>query len=337
VRQDLVTYVISSIVLAKVMLLTFLLVQLLDSEARVRFAVRSLVAVAVASSLVGIVQVTVYYATGVPYTLYVQWSPGEAFKFTPLGRLLRASALNPNAQMLATIEMLALPFLLFRVTQPGLERGQRLLLLAALGVLGLGHLLTWNYVAFAGTALVLLGFPFLRWPHLTIHLLLALLLAGSLLYYAGVVDWLYSVSAGDQSIARGLSQRFTLIKLGLAKLGRDPWFGEGRGFVRYSGNYWHRPVHNAYVQAAAELGIVGGLIFSAMLATLLAQLAHLARSAARFSREILRPALLAFGGLLVNMLGEPMLDAANTWLTLGLVQAMVLVAPDVEERGPPGA
>jgi hypothetical protein len=335
VHQSPVTFVISTIVIAKVMLLTFLLVQLLDGEARVRFTVQALVAVALVSGIIGILQVLVYYATGRPYTLFVEWSPGEAFKYTPVGFLLRASALNPNAQMLATILMLSLPFLLFRATAPGLERRERLFLLAAVGVAGLALLLTWNYVAFAGAALVLLGFPFLRWPHLTVHLLVGILLTGSILYYLGVADWLYSVSAGDPSIAKGMSQRITLLKLGLAKLGRDPWFGEGRDFVRYSGNYWHRPVHNAYVQAATELGIVGGLIFSAMLVTLFTQLAFLARRACRYSVEILRPALLAFAGLMVNMLGEPMFDAANTWLTLGLVQAMILVSPEAFARAPP--
>jgi len=239
--------------------------------------------------------------------------------------MLRASSLNATAQHLSGFLLLALPFVLFRITRD--RGGRRWFWLLSEGVLLTGILLTWNYMAFFAVGVVLIVFPFLRWPRLAVQILIGAALLATLFYYTGVLEWLYEMSFGNASIAKGLSQRLTLLNLGFEKLYRNPWVGVGlQGFPFFSGNFWHRPVHDAYIQAATELGVLGAIVFITMLATLATQLAFLARAGTRYSREVLLPALLAFLGLVLLMLGEPMLDHSNTWLFLGLVSAMISTA-----------
>ena len=112
--------------------------------------------------------------------------------------------------------------------------------------------------------------------------------------------------------------------LGLESLLRFPLIGEGlRGFTDTSGNFWHRPVHNAYLQAATEIGLLGALVFGALLLTKLTQLAILARGVDNEAYAI-RAGFLALLGLGFLMFSEPMFDHSNTWLLLGLAEALIV-------------
>ncbi|MDO8706339.1 MAG: O-antigen ligase family protein [Sulfuricaulis sp.] len=325
VHQGPVRFVIGFLGLLKVVLLTFVIVNIIRSEQSVRLAVRVFIGVAVVSALIGITQSMLYHFAGIKFSLIDEFGNSETYlKATFLGVMLRASGLNATVQHLSGFLVLALPFLMFRVLAAGGR--ERLKYLLGCAILLGGIVLSWNYTAFAATFVVLALSPFVIWPQRALHIILAMLVVALVLYYTGVFDWVYRVYLSDSGAFKGFGQRFTLMKFGFEKLARDPWLGEGlRGFAGFSGNYWHRPVHNAYMQAATEIGLLGALVFVGMLLTMLTQLLLQVRRATPEAQQLLKPALLGMIGLMSLMLGEPMLDHSNTWLYLGLAQSVVLL------------
>jgi hypothetical protein len=317
-----VRYVVGVLALAKVVLLALALVNLVTRGPQLRLLVTSLIVIGAASALLGVSQALLYRYTGESFSFIDDFSGGEdtEIKDTLIGRTLRASALNATAQHLATFLVLLLPFVLYRLTEPGGRRGRYALVAVAFAA---GVVLTWNYVSIAALGLVLLAFPLARWPRRVPHFAALAALALVALYYLGVLDWVYGMLfEGHGSVSKGLMQRGVLLELALEKVARDPLIGEGlREFAYYPGNYWHRPAHNAFFQAATELGLPGALVLVALLAMLLTQLA----GAARRALALAAPCLLSLGAMLVLMLGEPMLDHSNTWLFFALYQCVLLV------------
>lgn len=308
----------------RAILLAWLLVNLITDAASARFAVNMFIAVAIISALIGISQGLLFLLFGIDFSFIDQFGASDTqYKPTPFGMLPRASALNGSAQHLSSFLLIALPFLLFRWHESTGKTKQRMTVAIAV-VLG-GVLSTWNYGGFFAVLVVLLLYPFFQWPRYSIHILCGMLSLLIFCYFTGVLDWLYSVSFGNAGVSKGVSQRHTLLSLGLEKLVKDPWFGVGlHGFTDTPGNYWRRPVHNAYIQAATEIGIVGALVFLTMLMTMVTQAILSSIHFGRAWSHLARASALSILGLMWLMLTEPMVDHSNTWLILGLTQALLL-------------
>jgi len=280
--------------------------------------------IAIISAIIGCTQSFLFLSTGSSFTLIDQFGGMDTqFKPTPIGMVMRASALNCTVQHLSAFLLLSLPFFLFNFTKPNQEKPIRMLLVVFLMLATI--LLTWNYVAFFSCAVILILFPFVRWPNYSLQIILAMMLFLMFAYYIGLLQWIYSVSIGDAGVSKGLMQRMALFEFGLESMQENIWLGSGlRSFAESDGNFWHRPVHNAYFQAFTELGLLGGLLFIVMLLTLFTQLCHISLIAKNHT-ELLRPAILGFIAILCLMIGEPMLDNSNTWMYLGLTQSMLSI------------
>ncbi len=324
-HQSPVTFLIGILSLARVVLSAFLVVNLLRGEDTLRFATSVFATVAVASGAIAIVQFCLSYFAGIELNLFQQ--PEETAKATPLGVVTRAFGLAATAQHLSGFLTFALPFVLVRATAPGLRARRRAAWLAGSALVLGGIAVSWNFGAILVAAALLPLFPFLRWPHLALHLALGTVALLLLAYFSGLLEWAYAVTLGDAGVSKGIFQRRALLEIGVEKLQRDPWIGTGlHGMSRFSGNYWHRPVHNAYVQAATEISLVAAGVLVAMLLVLVTQLGLFATRSSRFARDLVRPSLLSVLALCALMLSEPMLDHSNTWMMLGLAQAVVLAA-----------
>lgn len=321
IHQPPLQHIVGAIGLLKVVLLAAVLLHLIDDQKSILFAGRAVVTVALLSASAALMQALLYFQFGIDITFIDHFGGTEThFKPTPFGMLPRTSAFNSTAQHLSSFLLIALPFAL--LSRNEIERPLRKLLTVA--VLLSGLVSTWNFGAMFAALFILLCYPYLRWPRYAIHIAMAMVLLVIGSYYSGLLDWLYAHSFGDAGVAKGVSQRHTLMYLGLDSLSRFPLFGEGlRGFADISANYWHRPVHNAYLQAATEIGLIGGLVFAVMLITKLTQLAILAHVATQDSGHI-RAAFLALLGLCLLFFSEPMLDHSNTWILLGLSEALII-------------
>lgn len=167
--------------------------------------------------------------------------------------------------------------------------------------------------------------------------MVAAILSILLLYYFGVLEWIFD-QVFNAGVVKGASQRGTLLELGLEKLDRNILVGTGpQGFATFSGNFWGRPVHNAYLQIATELGLVAMLVFTtAMLALLTALVLTLKRVRDLHDRATLLCMIMAQGILIAIMMSEPMMDHSNTWFALAIVQVSIFVfstrPPEVGEQ-----
>jgi hypothetical protein len=319
------TYLVGVLSLGRVVLSAFLLVNFVRGEDSLRFATNVFATVAVASGAIAIAQFCLSFFAGIDLHLFQE--PEEAAKATPLGVVTRAFGLAATAQHLSGYLTFALPFVLVRATAPGLRGRRRAAWLAGAGLVLGGIAMSWNFGAILVAAVLLALFPFVRWPRLALHLALggvALLLFA---YVSGLLGWAYDVTLGDGGVSKGLFQRRVLLEIGIEKLQRDPWIGTGLlGMHRFSGNYWNRPVHNAYVQAATEISLIAAGVLVVTLLALVTRLGILASGSSRFVRDLVLPSLLSLLALSALMLSEPMLDHSNTWMILGLAQAVVLAA-----------
>ncbi|HFE37033.1 MAG TPA: hypothetical protein ENK06_01270 [Gammaproteobacteria bacterium] len=323
-HQNPVRFMIGFLGLFKVILLAFLIVNVIQTESSIRLAIKAFIGVAIFSALIGVGQFILFKFAGIPFTLIEDSE--TIFKPTPLGMVMRVSGLCATVQHMSGFLMFGLGFLLFLIPQWQHLR-YRMLGCAAVILLLVAILLTWNYGAIFATGLVVLMFPFFQWPKRSLHIVLALLTLALLFYFTGVVEWVYSVSFGDSGVLKGLSQRHTLMSLGFEKIWRDPLMGTGlRDFAGFSGNFWHRPVHNAYMQAGTEIGILSMLLFIVMLLVLVTQLIIALIHAPVGLQPILKAAVVGMIAMMLLMFSEPMFDHSNTWLFLGLCQSIVSLA-----------
>lgn len=302
----------------RVALLTLLVVDMCRDVRMLDFVARTFVAVAAASAAIGIAQFALAYLDLFFFTLIAP--PLSAFKPSPVGFVMRASGLAITAQHFSSFMVYALPFALWRFTETW-----RVLDAVAVALLGAGLLVSLNFGGIFAGMLVVAIFPFLRWPDLAIHLLLGGLAVLALSYFAGGIDLIHDLTFGDAGVAKGVDQRKTLFSLGLARVDASPWIGTGlRGFAETDGNFWGRPVHNLFLQAATELGLTGCLVFVAIFFMLTLGLARAIPGGgpgAKYPRIL----LTALASTLLLAQNEPNLEQSNLWLVLALAQAVIMI------------
>lgn len=313
-----VRWFIGTFGITRAVLVAFIMVDLCRDRKILNFMINAMVVVAAASALFGAIQFALAYF-GITYFTLIQ--PAEsAFKPTPLGFVMRASALSITAQHYASFLVLVLPFLLLKISDDWRLRDVGLFALFAVGIL-----VSWNFGAFLAAAVVCLSFPLLRWHRHWLPIILGVALLTALGYFSGLLELAYDLSFGDNGVAKGVDQRKTLFELGIDKVMRNPFIGTGpQAFASGDGNFWGRPVHNAFGQAAAELGIFASFILLAIVLYLLVSLGIVAVGASASAG----PAAAAFSmvlGFLMLMQSEPNLDHSNTWMSFGLAQAILLI------------
>jgi len=313
-----------NISLLRCLLIALLVPNLIRTPKAFDFAINVFMAVAVASAIIGIVQFIASYFFGLYYTLIDP--PDTAFKPTPIGMVMRSSALCITAQHFSGFLMLATPFMLFALTRNDARLRYRIIVGVGLVVVLTGLLLSWNFGAIMVAAVIVALLPFFRWPRFSIQFLVTYLLGAGVAYFSGLIEIIYKLTFGHSGVAKGVSQRETLIELGFIKLYRDPWNGTGAyGMAEFSGNFWGRPVHDAYVQTMSEIGMIGGWVFIGMLLLIVSQLFLTGIKAPEQGINRLRPCLMAMLATMALMMSEPMMDNSNTWLIVGLAEAAILV------------
>ncbi len=303
--------------------LAFLIVNLIRTEELIDTAVKALLVVGFISASIGIGQVVLYALTGVPYVIVPDLE--KALKPTPIGFLLRAHGLNSEPHALSAFLLTALPFSLHYLATSRSFR-QVAIHVIVVNVLLLGIFLTWSYGAMLSAMLLIMLFPFYLWPRKSIHFLVGLVLIATLLYFFDVIDLIIEAMRGEYSVSTGIFQRKGLAKVTIQELARNAWMGRGLDSMdKVSGNYWHWPPHNAYLQAWAYTGPVGFIIFVfAMFGyTTGALLLGFRRQGPREMR--LRMFSMALIALVFSMMAEPHFDSPTTWFVLGLTEASILV------------
>lgn len=323
INEWLTLFIVALFALTMKFIVYFNLTQSIRKKEVIQAAVKIFIGVAIFSSVVAIVQVALYLLTGLELTFVDKEE--ILFKPTPFGMILRATAFSPKAAHLSGYLLLSLPMMLFWASFPDTSRRTRLLLGFGAFLTSVAIILTITVGAWVTLGLILLLFPYFRWTSRSVHITLAVVSLLLILYSSGLVEWGYGHLKTSGTL-KGGGQRVYLITLAIEKLERDPIVGEGlRNFGRFTKNYRQYPVHNAYFQAAVELGIMGGIIFCSIIGWLFVRLL-LSIFTIRAVKEklMLKMFLLGLIGMIVAGMSEPTFDHPNTWIYFGFVEAGIL-------------
>jgi len=316
-------FIINFISMMKGMLVAFVFVNLIRTRYHLEFTIRTIVVVAVVSALIGIAQIVIGTSTGV----LLQFTSEEgAWKPNFLGLPLRATGLTTWGSWLSDFLVLALPFMLF-----GLSGADRFSVRAgyalAIAIILAAIFLTFTYAAYFAVALIFFLFPFVYWPRRTLHFLVGLIMVGVVAYSTGGLEWAVEHGLAKVTSSTGMIERRSYLLSTLNELVRDPWAGSGfYAEEEFSENFYRKRVHNTGLQAWADLGLPGLLVFLTMMLTVLTQTWLLAFSAPGESdRQRFKALGLGVSAMILCMFAEPNLTHPITWYYLGLCQAAALV------------
>jgi O-antigen ligase len=239
------------------------------------------------------------------------------YKETPLGLLPRATALMPTTQSLAHLLLLGLSILLFIPIRPVYRALGTALLCIAIGC-------TFSMGAYVTLVVILLVWPFLRWPARSIHLLVALGALGAVAYFSGAAQLIYDTIVLPVG-GKGAQDRIGYLQAGFEAIREHPLFGIG---LKGIGRELHTPVHNAYVQLTAELGVLAGVLFVVMIlyVTIGAGLAAFVRTSGR-QRLGMMGLFLGMIALGVHLMFEPFYDNYTSWAYVGVVAGAIAGLP----------
>jgi O-antigen ligase len=257
-----------------------------------------------------------YYFLQLDYSLA---EPDYRFAATPFGELLRASGFSRTAnQYVPPIGVVLVMSALLALTMPGFWRRVAYALLALVSAAAVALSAVRGMWLAAAAGLVLL--PFLVKPRMAPLWILLALVATILALASGLA------STGIQALASltegSVTARVDLIAGGLrAMLGSLNGTGIDN-FGPVSPTFERYPVHNAPLQAAAELGVPGLLVFVALLAWVGWRLGNALRAPVSEEDRLRTKALFAgYVVLLIAIQAEPMAYSQFLWIYLALAEA----------------
>ena len=250
-------------------------------------------------------------------------SAGERDFYFPIGL---------HANHLARLHLFAFALLLF-VWAETRRPGMKLALLATLGVLGIGLLLTFSRAGIAGALVV--GALFLAWKFNARTLALSVL--GVMFAALFAADALYSrltlgFDEGADAVSAGRIEGIWLPLL--SEVAKSPLLGEGLRSILWSFPMVNEAMtraghaHNAYLEALLDMGLIGLALLMAYYAHVWKGLRALAADA-RLDPELrglflgAAAALVAF--LVTCLVGSslrPQAEAAYLWIAIGLMYGL---------------
>ncbi len=325
VNQWFSLFLIATIALSLKWITFFMITQSIRTREMIGKAMSLFMGVAVFSAVAAILQELAWLLFGIPLSL-LEEGAGEIFKPIPfVGMMVRATAFNPHPQHLSGFLLMALPMFLFKLTSPGVRPLKWVGLAMGVVLCSTGIVLTLSANAMLVMALLYVLFLFMRWPGYSIHFVTAGTAAFLAVWFSGLLAWVADVIVSSV-FSETIQDRIMLIKMAAEKFHRSIFVGEGlRNFDNFTMNFRHWPVHNAYLQAATELSVFGGLLFLGIIAFFLFRLFWIAADdRPADQRTIVKIFLLAFLVLLANAVGEPTFDHSNTWVFFGFLEAVIL-------------
>ncbi|MBX3235207.1 MAG: O-antigen ligase family protein [Nitrospiraceae bacterium] len=325
--------VTSYIAIGEKILMFLILVDLMRTRESITITARCIVWVGVFSAVVAIVQFVLFFFWGIVWTIGASEEKAHAMlKPTLLGMVVRAMAFFPNPAGLNTYLLFACALALsFVFLSQGLR--WKLAYLSAVGLMAIAVVLTWSAGALICLGAMFVLALFVYRPALSIHISALFLLCGILVYLSGLHKMVLEIVKGFGGKTSG-SIRVELLELAMASLERNPFVGMGlQNFGRFSGNLFPTgpwlfkyPVHNAFMQMATELGIVGGVTYVFMVALMSVRLAIVLWG--RLDQElklIFKGMLLGWVALLGHLQTEPMAYESTFWVIMGVMEGAIII------------
>jgi O-antigen ligase len=288
------------------LVLIVMLTNLVRTPRLLRAAVIAFVAIAAVSAVIALLSVGIYAWSG--YELNFDDNEEFRYKEMPFGLMLRATALLSTPQGLGHLLILACAVVL-------LTPWRRWVRLGLAGLLSGGLIATFSTGAYLVLAsIVILSVP-LRKPAKAIHYGAVVLGGVLLLYVTGVLKWLYMVESSTGGDAA--NDRVDYTRVALSVIQHHPFAGIG---LNNFGRALYIPVHNAYLQMSAEIGLIGGALFTTLVGSMLVRALLCSRCAADLeSRLYLKGLALGMLAMVIQFFMEPLYINVVSWAFMGLV------------------
>ena len=268
--------------------------------------------------VIGGISALIALGSGLAHLLFGVTLTGEElahfrFKSTPFGRLLRVTGLMTTTQTLAHLLVMSLSAALLIPMSRLLRIVSVLVMVAALG---------WTF-SVGGYVVVCVLFVLallMRYPHRTLHYVAFFGVAALLVYFLGFAQSVYEnvfLPLGE----KGIQDRIDYLQTGFVAIERHPLLGIG---LRNIGRLQGTPIHNAYVQFAAEIGLLGGALFAALVGYLILGIAVVTKRLPRGpERSWMNALLLGSIGVGLHLAFEPFFDNYMTWAYLGILAGAI--------------
>lgn len=319
---------ISQHTLLKQFVLVMIMSAFIDSPGMLRLAIRVFIIGTGVSALVACASQIVWVQFGYPFVFHDELV--DYFKDTPLGQMLRVTALQVTAHGLAHLCTVGLAMLLMVRTSVWWR-----IVFAPIMIIAVGN--TFTAGGYVVLVVVCALVPIFWRPKLVFHIVAAYAVIAGLTYFSGLFDLL------NDNVLRaigggGASERAEFFRAGTAAFAQHPWLGVGLKNIR---SVYDEPIHNAYFQMTVDIGAVGGLIFTGFIAYLTVSAGVLAAVVREPEiRSSAKGALLGMIALATVFLVEPLYDNVVSWMFMGLVASVVGVGFSQHRRerwpgGPP--
>jgi len=236
-------------------LLTILLIlNLIRGKKDALFSLKAFIIVTLFSGIIGAAESLLYLFTGIGFH-----TNKFDFEHTPFGLFLRSQAFFGHIHGLAATLTLALAILFFILLAHRINifwKKRTVMLLFVITFIAL--VFTFYKASLIAFGLIFIIGIFIRKPSYFIHITMGLLLIIILVYLSGLGDYVVE-SISRQLYTGDFKSRLELDKAGIEGfLHEHPIVGAGMGNNRiYTPHPSAWPAHNAFIQVADEIGVIG--------------------------------------------------------------------------------
>lgn len=268
VNNNIVMLVDSLVTGVKMFFIPLIFVNYLKDMDQVKFAIKWFLVMTFISSLIAIAQSALYLGTGYALIGFIERSELKfMFESTPIGTMLRVPAFFGKYKPFTFFLDASLLLLLNTLFYCRLALREKILISAVAGVMMTALILTFSKDAylsfFIGASISIIVWR----PRYLLHWVALALLVLALAEAFGVVDKAW------ESIHNEITWQEYRIRVLLANDGiygfiyKHPWVGIGvRNTPVYTAHFNGWPAHNSFIQAADAGGVVGLLVYFALIA-----------------------------------------------------------------------
>ena len=302
-------------------LITILLIlNLIRGKKKALFSLKAFIIVTLFSGIIGASESLLYLFTGIGFH-----TKKFDFENTPFGTFLRAQAFFGHIHGLAATLTLTLTILFFILLAYRIDifwKKRTVMLLFTITFVALAF--TFYKASFIAFGLIFIIGVFIRKPSYFIHITLGLLLISIVIYLSGLGEYMVE-SVSEQLYTGDFKSRLDLDKAGIEGfLHEHPIVGAGMGNNRiYTPHPSAWPAHNAFIQVADELGVVGLISYCLIYVYLFYRLIitiFLLKD--KKDRIIVQSLLLSFIAFFTIAQFEPLAFNFWFWMYFGLLECL---------------
>lgn len=186
----------------------------------------------------------------------------------PWGPTARLTGLMTHPNRYSNVASTVAVIVLWLALQPkhAISARRRSMMWVVFVLLSIGVLFSWSRSGWMSLGITVMVLPFFRWPHLSPIFLMGGGFLGFLGWTSGAIQAAYIYV---RDLSRGSADfRWHIDQIGLQAFFENPVFGIGVEGTKDYFNAYELQVHNAPLQVMADLGLVGVVVFTALVLTI---------------------------------------------------------------------